>query len=334
MKYAALDAFGLDDMEFRERDIPAPGPGEVLIKVAACSINYRDFMIANGLYKTDIPMPLIPLSDCSGTVEAVGERVSSVSAGDRITSVLWQDWESGALSAGQRTASPGCETPGVLAEYALLPETGVAAMPGSLSFAEAACLPAAGLTAFASLTTVGGLQAGGTVLTLGTGGVSLFALQFAKAMGATVAITSGSDEKLGKAAALGADILINYNSTPDWGEEVLRQTGGADVVVETAGAGTLAQSMAAVGFSGRIAYLGALSGFSAETNLMPLVVKNASIHGVTVSHREDHRRMTAFVDEHGIKPVIDTVYPFAQGIQAIKDIAAGRHFGKLAVEVV
>jgi NADPH:quinone reductase-like Zn-dependent oxidoreductase len=331
MQRIELSAFGLENLQLLEAPVPEPGIGEVRIKVGACSINYRDFMIASGFYKTDIPMPLVPLSDCAGTIDAVGAGVADFSVGERVVSLLWQDWEAGPLEALKRTRSTGCEAPGVLSEYVVLPVNAIVPAPLRLSDAEAACLPAAGLTAFAALTTFGELRAGGTVLTLGTGGVSLFALQFAKAMGATVVITSSSDEKLARAKALGADHTINYATELNWGERCFDLTGGADVVIETAGAGTLTQSMAAVAYSGRIAYIGALAGMAGEANLMPLVLKNASIHGITVSHREDHRRMTRFIDGHGIKPVIDHVYDLAGGIEAIKAIASGRHFGKLVV---
>jgi len=333
MRRVELPAFGIDGMHINEVPVPEPGEGQLRVKVTACSINYRDNMIVNGFYKPDLNFPLVPLSDCAGVVDATGPGVTEFKPGDKVVSVLWQDWEEGALVAGKRTASPGCESPGVLSEHAILQASGTALAPETLTAAEAACISAAGLTAFASITTVGQLKPGGSVLTLGTGGVSIFALQFAKAMGATVVITSSSDEKLERAKELGADHVINYRDNPDWGEQAFALTGGVDVVVETAGAGTLAQSMAAVGFSGRIAYLGALAGMSAETNLMPLVVKNASIHGVTVSHRQDHIAMTRFIDEHAIKPVIDRHYAFEDGIQAIKDIVNGEHFGKLVVDV-
>ncbi len=332
MKQVQLSGFGLENLAVHKVPMPKPGPGEVLIKVAACSINYRDFMIAQGFYKPDLSFPLVPVSDGCGYIEQVGEGVTAWKPGDRVVTTLWQDWENGPLTADKRQVSAGCEAPGVLQEFAVLPETAIVRAPAALSDAEAACLPAAGLTAFAGLTTFGKLQPGGTVLTLGTGGVSLFALQFAKAMGATVVITSGSDAKLAKAQALGADHGLNYQQQPDWGEQCAALTGGADVVIETGGAGTLAQSMAALACSGRIAYIGALAGFSAETNLMPLVLKNASIHGVTVSHRQDHEAMNAFIEAHAIRPVISCSYPFADGIAAIADIAKGDHFGKLVVE--
>jgi len=333
MQRVELSAFGLENLLLKEAAVPEPGRGEVRIKVGACSINYRDFMIASGFYKTDICMPLVPLSDCAGTVDAVGEDVVDVVVGDRVVSLLWQDWEEGPLKATKRTRSTGCEAPGVLSEYVVLPANAVVRAPATLNDAEAACLPAAGLTAFAALTTLGELRAGGTLLTLGTGGVSLFALQFAKAMGAKVVITSSSDEKLARAKALGADHTINYITDATWGERCFELTGGADVVIETAGAGTLAQSMAAVAYSGRIAYIGALAGMVGEANLMPLVLKNASIHGITVSHKEDHRRMTRFIDAHGIKPVIDREFDLAGGIAGIKAIASGQHFGKLVIRL-
>jgi NADPH:quinone reductase-like Zn-dependent oxidoreductase len=333
MQRVELSAFGLDNLQLVEVPMPEPGRGQVRVKVAACSLNYRDFMIASGFYKTDIPLPLVPLSDCAGTIDGVGAGVTDFVSGDRVVSLLWQDWVSGPLDAKQRTRSLGCEAPGVLSEFVVLPATAVVPAPATLSDAEAACLPAAGLTAFAALTTFGQLRAGNTVLTLGTGGVSLFALQFAKALGAKVVITSSSDEKLARAKALGADYTINYQQEPRWGERCFALTGGADLVIETGGAGTLAQSMAAVAYSGRIAYIGALAGMVGEANLMPLVVKNASIQGITVSHKQDHLRMTRFIDEHGIKPVIDRQVELAGSIAAIGAIASAQHFGKLVVKL-
>ena len=220
----------------------------------------------------------------------------------------------------------------MLTEYALLPESAVARFPDNLSYDEAATLPCAGLTAWSSLTTHARVKPGETVLLMGTGGVSLFGLQFAKALGATAIVTSSSNEKLQRAQQLGADHVINYKETPEWGTRAFElANGGVDAIIEIGGAETLQQSLAAVGVSGRIAYVGTLTGMNTDLNLLELLGKNLQIHGLTVGNRAEHEKMIGFIDEHGLNPVIDRRFDLEQSPQAIKRIAAGQHFGKLVV---
>lgn len=335
MRKIELTATGTENLVLTEAEEPMPGAGEVLVRVHSASINYRDYMIAMGYYKPELALPLIPLSDGAGEVVALGADVTRVAVGDRVASMFWQDWADGPACSAAFAASTGCEAPGMLSEYALLPETAVTSIPDSLTYEQAATVPCAGLTAWHALRTLGRLEAGGTALVLGTGGVALYALQFAKALGATVIITSSSDEKLARAAELGADHGINYQQNDDWGDRAFGLAGGGvDVVVETGGAGTLMQSIAALGWGGHIAFLGVLAGISADLNLLGLVVKNAHLHGLSVGNRAEQEAMLAFMDEHAIMPVIDRRFDLEQGPQAIPAIAAGAHFGKLVVNLV
>ena len=333
MRSVEIREFGLENRVVQEGERPEPGPGDVVVQVRAASINYRDFLIAQGFYNPNMPLPRIPLSDGAGHVLSVGEGVTGVEAGDRVTSLFWQNWADGPATPGQRSISTGCEAQGMLSEFAVLPETAVVAAPTSLSDEEAATLPCAALTAFSALTSICGARDGQSVMVLGTGGVALFALQFAKALGCRVMITSSSDAKLEKAKALGADEVINYKSTPEWGQEAFNRMGGVDVILETGGAGTLQQSIGAVGFNGNIAIIGTVSGMSAEIDVVGLMIKNAHVHGVMVGPRSDHEAMVRFIDEHGIKPIIDSRFALDQGAEALGAIAAGQHMGKLVVNV-
>ncbi len=333
MRQIQLQKPGIENLVLAEVEQPEPGPGEVLVKVHAASINYRDFLIAMGFYGgPGLTLPLVPLSDGAGEVIETGSGVTQVQAGDRVTSLFWQDWQDGVATPTNRSISTGCEAPGMLTEYTVMPESAVARVPDSLTYDEAATLPCAGLTAWSSLTTHARVKAGETVLLMGTGGVSLFGLQFAKALGATTIITSSSDEKLERARELGADHVINYKETPEWGAKAFElASGGVDVVIEIGGAGTLQQSLAAVGLSGRIAYVGTLTGMNTDLNLLELLGKNLQIHGLTVGNHADHEKMVGFIDEHGLSPVIDARSELEQGAETIANIAAGQHFGKLVV---
>ena len=334
MRCVELSQLGIENLTISEREQPSAGPGEVVVQVRAAAVNYRDFMIAMGFYNPELALPLIPLSDGAGDVIEVGDGVNNVKPGDRVTSLFWQSWADGAPTPESISTSTGCDASGMLTEFAVLPEASVTGFPDNLSYEEAATLPCAGVTAWRAVKTLGGVGPGDSVLLLGTGGVSLFGLQFAKALGAKVIITSSSDEKLKRARELGADYGINYEKNPEWGKEAFEQAGlGVKVVVETGGAGTLQQSIAALGWDGHIAYLGGLAGMSAELNLLGLVAKNAHLHGLTVGSRTEHEKMVGFVDEHGIKPVIGERFDFHDGPQAIAVIAAGQHFGKIVINI-
>lgn len=334
MKIIELKAFGVANLTIAERDVPKPGAGEVLVRLKAASLNYRDLLIVQGFYKPDLPLPLIPLSDGAGEVAALGEGVTGLRVGQRVATVFFQSWLEGPPSLPGISQSTGCEAPGALAEYGVFPATALVPVPDTMDFAVAATLPCAGVTAWRALQLAGGVGPGDTVLVLGTGGVALFVLQIAKALGASVIITSSSDAKLARARALGADHTINYKATPEWGKAAFGMAGlGVKVVVETAGAGTLTQSIGALGWNGHVSLLGSLSGFSTELNVLGLVGKNAHLHGLTVGSRADQVALTQFVAGRALAPVIDRRVPMAEAGAALGSLAAGQHFGKIVVDI-
>jgi NADPH:quinone reductase-like Zn-dependent oxidoreductase len=327
-------AQSLDALKLVEKEIPEPGPGEVQIRVHACSLNYRDQMITRGLYFGGaVANDIIPLSDGAGEVSAVGEGVTRVEVGDRVAGTFFQDFIDGPPPAGG-PALGAPPAPGMLAEYVVLPERDVIKTARTLSFEEASTLPCAGVTAWNAL--MEGPRPvipGSRVLILGTGGVSLLALQIARAGGAEVIATSSSNEKLERVKALGAIHGINYKEVADWGAEVVRATGrGVDHVVEVGGAGTLAQSMQAVGYAGEVALIGVLTR-EGDTAPHALMLKGASLRGIFVGSRGMAERLNAAVDSTGIKPVIDKVFDFDDARGAYEYQASAALFGKVVIRV-
>ena len=327
-------ATSLDDLVMVEREKPHPGPGEVLVRVRACSINYRDQAIPLGLYIGGaVDRDTTPLSDGAGEVEAVGSGVTRFAVGDRVAGIFFQEWQSGPPNPNVGAALGASPAKGMLNEYVTLPETGLVPLAASLSFEEAATLPCAGVTAWNAL--MEGprpLRPGQWVMVLGTGGVSLLALQLAKAAGAKVVATSSSDTKLARAKALGADLTINYRTTTDWGAEAARLTGGIDHVVEVGGAGTLAQSYAAVGFNGEVALIGVLTR-DGNANPHALMFKGASLRGIFVGSAEMARSLNAAIDANGIKPIIDRTFAFDDAKAAYAYQASPDLFGKVVITV-
>lgn len=327
-------AKSLDDMHLVEKDVPTPGPGEVLIRVRACSINYRDQLIPQGLYMGGtVSQDVIPLSDGTGEVAAIGSGVTSVAVGDRVAGTFFQNWIDGVPTAGAGPALGAPPADGMLAEYVVLPERGVVPMAASLTFEEGATLPCAGVTAWNAL--MEGPQptkAGDTVLVLGTGGVSLLALQIAKAAGAVVVATSSTDDKLARATALGADHTVNYRNTADWGAEAVRLTGGKgiDHVIEVGGAGTLAQSIQAVAVGGEVALIGVLTR-EGDTSPRALMFKWASMRGIFVGSRGMAERLNAFIDTHQIKPVVDRTFSMEDAKAAFAYQSSPELFGKTVI---
>lgn len=325
--------FGLDSLTLTERPDPKPSYGQVLIKLRSLSLNYRDLMVVKGLYNPKLPLPLIPFSDGVGEVVAVGEGVTRVNIGDRVAGIFFQKWLAGELTAEKAESALGGAIEGMLAEYVVLHEDGVVRVPEHLTDEEAASLPCAAVTAWNALFTSGGLKAGDTVLIQGTGGVSIFALQFALLAGARVIATSSSDEKLERVLQLGASDGINYKQTPDWGKKVRELTAGdgVDYVVEVGGAGTLSESLRAVRYGGQISLIGVLTGGSAEINTASILMKNVKVQGIYVGSREMFEAMNCAIALHKLHPVCDRVFPFHEAPEALKYMETGSHFGKICI---
>lgn len=328
---------GLLSLVPKESPDPAPGPREVSIRMRAASLNYRDLLVRSGKSASGGTEPVLPLSDGAGEVVAVGEGVVEWRPGDPVALTFFRDWIAGPFEMGHHASARGGSCDGVLSEIVVAPEHSLVRVPEGMSFAEAATLPCAALTAWHALMERGRpLAAGETVLCLGTGGVSIFALQIAKAAGAQVILTSSSNEKLARASALGADETVNYLETPDWDTEVWRLTEkrGVDRVVEVGGPGTIERSLNCVSAGGVVSLIGVLTGFApAQANLFTLVKKNAELHGIYVGNREMFVRMNAFFERHAVRPVIDRTFPFSEAAEAYAHLESGTHFGKVVVEL-
>jgi len=327
------DGFGLDRLTVAERPEPRPGPGQVLLRMRAASLNYRDLLTVRGQYNPKQPLPLVPCSDGAGEVVAVGEGVSRAAVGDRVATLFAQGWLSGEPDREKLRSTLGGPLDGTLAELMVLDQNGVVPVPHHLSDEEAATLPCAAVTAWSALTTPGPVGAGDVVVAQGTGGVSVFALQLARLLGARVIVTSSSDEKLERARELGAWETIHYVERPDWGREVRKLTGGrgADLIVEVGGAGTLAQSLDAVRIGGRIALIGVLSGTAAKIDVIPVLMKQVRVQGLLVGHREGFEAMNRAVEQHELRPVVDRVFAFNEVRAALEHMAGGKHFGKICI---
>ncbi len=334
-----LNAFGSPEttanLSLEPLTLPAPGPTEVLVDLHAASLNYRDLMTVLGTYNPKMPLPRIPGSDAAGIVTAIGSAVTQFKVGDRVTSLFFQDWLDGPILPTTGKSALGGPIDGVFSTAHLFPETGLIHAPASYTHAEAATLPCSALTAWNALVEKGNLHAGQTVLLLGTGGVSLFALQFAKAHGARVIITSSSDEKLARARQLGADETINYRTTPEWDREVFRLTAnrGVDHVVEVGGAGTLPLSMKSVTPGGRIYVIGVLAGKGATIDPTPILAKAINVQGVYVGSRAMYTRMIAAIETNHIRPVIDRTFPLTQAREALTYMQSGSHYGKIILDL-
>ncbi|CAM4167696.1 NAD(P)-dependent alcohol dehydrogenase [Paenibacillus alkaliterrae] len=332
--YEIQDGFGLEHVKAAERQVPVPGAGEVLIKMRAVSLNYRDLGVIDGFYDPNLKLPLIPVSDGVGEVVALGEQAGRFKLGERVSGIFTQSWKSGELMQADLGSTLGNPLDGMLAEYVVLHENGLVRMPEHLSDEEAASFACAGVTAWHAIAEKGGVKSGDTVVVQGTGGVSLFALQFAKLHGASVIVTSSSDEKLDRAKALGADFGINYRSVPGWDKAVLELTGGrgADLVVDLGGAATLNQSLGALRVGGQISLIGILSGTRVDGfNIVSALVKQARLQGINVGSREMFETMNRAVAQHNLRPVIDRVFPFERSVEALRYLVKGTHFGKVCI---
>jgi len=321
---------GIESLAWGKRPLSDPGEHEVRIRVRAVSLNYRDLAIASGHYPLTHSRPLLPVSDGAGTVDAVGSGVTRVRIGDRVSANFVRDWVSGTFGPAQQASSLGGEVDGMLADYVVLPEHALVPIPESLSFPEAAALPCAGVTAWNALIFHGRVQAGHTVVVQGTGGVSLFALQIAKYSGARVFATTSDDAKAAKLQALGADHVINYRTTPDWGTALRSHSGGrgADHIVEVGGAGTFEQSLRAVRLGGEISVIGFLAGTAANLNLVPVILNHVRLNGIFVGSREMFEELLRIP----VRPVIDRTFAFAEALEAYRYLQSGKHFGKVVLE--
>lgn len=326
---------GIDALALVDRSEPKPAAGEVLVQVKATSLNYRDLLVIEGAYGAGQKYPLIPISDGAGEVVAVGKGVTRVKIGDRVAATFFQDWIYGSLTREQMKSDLGGGIDGMLAEYVVLHQDGLVILPDHLSYAEGATLPCAAVTAWHGLVTKGNISPGDSVLLLGTGGVSIFALQFAKIHGARAIATSSSDEKLARIKQLGADETINYKTTPDWEKQVYQLTNrtGVDHVVEVGGAGTLPKSLQAVRIGGRVSLIGVLSGRGSEIDPMPILFKSLTVQGIYVGSREMFEAMNQTIQQHQIKPIIDRVFPFNEAREAYRYLKSAAHFGKVVINL-
>ncbi len=333
--YQIRGQFGLDHLEIVDLPDPVPGAGEVLVRLRAVSLNYRDLLMLKGDYNPKQKLPLIPCSDGAGEVVATGAGVSSVKVGDRVTSVFAPGWSAGEPTRAKVATTLGGPVDGVLTELRALPEAAVAQMPAHLGFAAASTLPCAALTAWHALVTEGQVKPGDTVLLQGTGGVSIFALQICGLLGARAIITSSDDTKLARARELGAAHCINRATTPDWHKEARALTGGlgVDHVVEVGGAGTFERSLQAVRMGGRISAIGVLSGNAGPVNLIPILMQSIRVQGILVGSREDMVAMNRAIETAKLAPVVDRVFDYGAAREAFVHMADGRHFGKIVVRV-
>lgn len=326
--------FSIDSLKLGKRPVPQARRGEILVRIKVVSLNYRDLAILAQAYMPKLKLPYVPASDCCGEVVEVGEDVTRFTAGDRVVPVYTQGWHDGKPTPQQRTTRTlGAPLSGVLQEYVAVPEEDAVKAPANLNDAEAATLPIAALTAWSTLEE-GGIKSGDVVLVQGTGGVALFALQFAKLSGARVIVLSSSDEKLARAKKLGADIRINYRATPDWELAVKEATGGrgADIIVETAGS-TLSKSLAAVTFGGFIGVIGFVAGHEAQISVRSLIGPMIRVQGIAVGSRARFEAMNRAITTHGLKPVVDSTFELEHAADAFRRLEHGQHFGKIVIKI-
>ncbi len=331
--YVLNEKNGLDDLKLTEIPAPTPGPSEVLLKMKAATLNYRDLMIAKGPYPPPLLSQLIPLSDGVGEVTAVGADVTRFKIGDRVCPIFMPNWIAGPPNPGRLSEALGGSVNGVLAEQMVVSDYSLVHAPLHLTDEEAASLPCAAVTAWHALVVNGGIKPGDTVLLLGTGGVSIFGLQFAKLAGARVIITSGSDEKLARTKELGADDGINYKTTPDWDKAVKELTDnvGASHVLEVGGQETFPKSVSAAALGGHVAVIGGVSGFAGQVESSSVLRKSMRIQGVYVGSRDMFEAMNQAITVSKLKPVVDKTFAFDDARAAYEMLESGSHFGKVAI---
>jgi NADPH:quinone reductase-like Zn-dependent oxidoreductase len=335
MKSYEFTQFGLENLGIVERDTPKPKSNEVLVKIHAVSLNFRDLLFKNGLYNPKAKFPTVAIADGAGEIVEIGEAVTRWKVGDRVTNIYAPGWIEGELTAKKNKVTYGDGAlQGVLTEYREFDENTLVRIPEHLSFEEASTLPIAAVTAWNALAVSGNLKAGETVLTLGTGGVSIFAIQFAKLFGAKVIATSSSDEKLARAKELGADEVINYKTREDWDVAAFELTNrvGVDHVVEVGGSGTLTRSINAVRSGGHIAVIGVLTS-APDFNIFPVLMKAIKLQGIFVGSRATFEEAYRAIEFAGLKPVIDKTFAFEDAREAFEYLESGSHFGKVVIKV-
>lgn len=327
--------FGLENFQQREEVLPEIKENEVLIEMEAISLNYRDLLMVTGNYNPKLKLPLVPCSDGCGIILKKGNQVKNFKEGDRVLPLFAQGWYDGKVSREMLKNTLGGPLHGTLQKYLILPESEIVKSPKNLNPLEASTLPCAGLTAWSALVEFGKVIPGETLLTLGTGGVSIFALQIGKLLGAKIIITSSSEEKLLKAKSLGADQIINYKENPDWEKEVLKITNfkGVEHIIEVGGVGTLEKSIKSVRAGGTIYLIGVLAGKKAPVDLTPVLMQNIKIQGVVVGHKRSLEEMCKAFELHNIKPIIDKVFEFEEAPKAFEYLKNGSHFGKICIKV-
>jgi NADPH:quinone reductase-like Zn-dependent oxidoreductase len=327
------DKFGVESLKLVDRPDPVPGPGQIVLKMKAFSINYRDLLVVNGVGRWKPPLGRVPLSDGVGIVSAVGKDVSRVKIGDRVAPIFYPKWLEGGV-AGEKMGQPlgGAAADGVLAEFTLFDAASVAHIPTHLTDEEAATLPCAGVTAWNALLCFGDITPGDPLVVLGTGGVSVFALQFAKLRGARVIVTSSSDQKLARAKELGADAGINYRAKPDWPNAIAQLTGGTGAAYLVDTVGELKKAIAAVRLGGAVALVGLLNGMTAEIDLVMFMGKSSRVEAVDVGSREMFEAMNKAIAFHLIRPVVDRVFAFSELREALNYLKEARHFGKVCLQ--
>ena len=326
---------GLDALELVERQRPQPKSSEVLVKVFAVGLNYRDLLVIKEAYRdNDLPFGLLPCSDTAGKVVAIGSEVKLVSVGDKVTSCFMPDWLDGNLSMAKQNSALGYARDGVLAEYVILPAHGVITIPEHLSYEEASVLPCAALTAWHALSR-GNILPGKTVLIQGTGGVAIFAFQFAKLFGANVIALSSNDEKLRRLEEMGASLGINYRTTPNWNEDVMKFTKGegVDHIIDIGGADTLDKSLSVAKYGGSISIIGQVTGDKVALNIGHILGKDLNLQGVYVGSKQMFKAMNEAISLHKLKPVIDKSFPFEKAREALEYLESGNHFGKICINI-
>jgi len=334
MKAYQITQFGIANLAAADIELPQLGPRDVMLRLRATSLNYRDLMMVEGTYNPKLKLPLVPFSDGAGEVVEIGNEVTRWKVGDRVCPIFMQGWVDGELDYAKSKTTLGGDLDGCLREFAAFNEEGLVRIPDRLSFEEAACLPCAAVTAWNALMVSGRLNKGETVLLQGTGGVSLFALTFAKLAGAKTIITSSSNEKLERARSLGADDVINYRERQDWDSVVLEITDkrGVDHIIEVGGAGTLQRSMRAAKIDGHIAVIGVVAGNGSISNV-PIFMKALRLIGVFVGSRKMFEDMNDAITRADVRPVVDRTFPFDQVQSAVEFMKSGAHFGKIVVTI-